>query len=386
MDDLITSMSAVSLSSISELMGKILMTFVHAAVVTFQRDSIAREEVPKFDEAEEDGTVWQTFDDFVNAVPRGTSKQPVTISTDVKHVFAGLFAGVAGLINRVGKLPAAPVAHLKESGVEGATIIALMSSVVTQGAHLLRADPICRELNYPHALRVKLETLVESKAFIDPGADEIVRLFLGFLKVVAWHAAAHAYERDRLTFNRSELLCTIASMGSTIPEDGVVREVLSIVRTSLGTWDMTVAAAKDAAAAAKAAAAAAAPKAAPKAAPAAAVAAAAAPKAAPAAAVAAAAAPKAAPTAAVAAAAPRAAPAAAVAAAAPRVAPAAAVAAAAAAPKAAAAPAMPVTPATPPRPAPVAAPMSAVVLDYTEGYPTDDDPVADFEWGAPARQ
>jgi hypothetical protein len=77
-----------------------------------------------------------------------------------------------------------------------------MMAAATRGMRApLRADPVCREMEFPKAIRSKLEALVASKALIDSCSESLSRLILDFIKVVAWHAAARAYGPERLTLN-----------------------------------------------------------------------------------------------------------------------------------------------------------------------------------------
>lgn len=137
---------------------------------------------------------------------------PVTVSPDVKKAIAHLLYSAATLIVTGGKLPAVdPLAHL--TALPNSDIFALMVAVVGNAKHLLCVDPLCRDYDYPKIFKGLLESLVPKK-MVDPGSDTIAKLFVDFIKVIAWHAAQRAYEAEHLTLNWATLLGIIASMAS----------------------------------------------------------------------------------------------------------------------------------------------------------------------------
>lgn len=252
----LTTTSGSLRDAIAGCCGKAVATFALAEIAVLQADADFREEEPMFDNDGEHAPdkPWQTFDNLVADEPDKAVTQPITVMTDVKMALAALLVGVADLVNKVGKLPAVdPLGHLARASWREANIVQLMLATTARARHLLRADPLCRELDYPLVFRQKFEALVASKALVDPGADAISRLFLDFIKVVAWHAAVRAYEQERLTLNRVTFFGILASMeaGLSEEESPVVRDVLNLVRTQIETWEAAVAAAKAKKAAAK---------------------------------------------------------------------------------------------------------------------------------------
>ena len=239
----LTTMSGSLRDAIAGCCGKAVATFALAEIAVLQADAILREEEPMFDNDGDHAPdkPWQTFDNLVADEPDKDVKQPITVMTDVKMALAALLVGVADLVNEVGKLPAVdPLGHLARTSWREANIVRLMLATTARARHLLRATPLCRELDYPLVFRQKFEALVASKALVDPGADAISRLFLDFIKVVAWHAAVRAYEPEHLTLNRVTFYVILASMeaGLSEEESPVVRDVLNLVRTQIESWEM----------------------------------------------------------------------------------------------------------------------------------------------------
>ena len=245
----LTTTSGSLRDAIAGCCGKAVATFALAQIAVLQADANLREEEPMFDNDSEHAPdkLWQTFDNLVADEPDKAVTQPITVMTDVKMALAALLVGAADLVNQVGKLPAVdPLGHLARTSWREANIVRLMLATTARARHLLRADPLCRELDYPLVFRQKFEALVASKTLVDPGADAISRLFLDFIKVVAWHAAVRAYEQERLTLNRVTFFGTLASMEASLSEEEspVVRDVLNLVRTQIEAWEVAVAQAK----------------------------------------------------------------------------------------------------------------------------------------------
>jgi hypothetical protein len=238
-----------------------VLAFSLAKIAGLQADGHARGEAVQFDNdcVHAPARSWQSFDNLIADDPIKSVKQPITVTNDVKMGLAVLFTRVADLINEVGKPSRGvdPLEHLVGAPWCEAKIVQFMRSAVASARHLLRADPLCRNLEYDQGFRLKLEGLVDSKALITPGADSISQLFLDFIKVVAWHAAVRAYEQEHLTLNRITFYSILASMEAGLPpaDTPVVRDVLSLVRAQVEKWGAAVAAAKKPVAAKKPAAA-----------------------------------------------------------------------------------------------------------------------------------
>ena len=242
----LTKSSAGVRDAVAGCIGKSLVVFSLAQIRILQDDSGLREETPVFDNESDDAPErpWQTFDNIVADGSDKLVKTPITVTTDVKMALTSLYIGIADLINHTGKLSvAAPVKTLTESPFREANIVGFLDAVVAQMRPLLKVDPLSRELGYPALFRQKLEVLVSSKALVDPGSETIARLFVDFLKAIAWHAATIAYEHEHLTLNRSTLFAIIGQMGSVVSESAVpmVRDVLSFMRTQVEGWEVATA-------------------------------------------------------------------------------------------------------------------------------------------------
>jgi hypothetical protein len=235
-------------NKIGSCCGKAITTFALAAIAVFQDRARDRGEAPMLDNlgARAPDKRWQTFSNLTAAEPNKPVTQPVTVTVDVKIALTALFVRTAELVERVGKLPAAdPLSNLAEAPWQEADIIKLMLKT-TRARHIMRADPLCRELLYPLAFRKNIEALTSIRSLNDLGAAEVPQLFLDFIKVIAWHAAVRAYEHEHLTINRATFYSILASMEAGLSEDDalVVRNVLSFVRVQNGLWDTAVAQAK----------------------------------------------------------------------------------------------------------------------------------------------
>jgi len=226
-------------TAIGRYCGQAFETFTLAQIQILQGDADFREEELMFDNTgkQTSDKHWQTFANHISNEPNKAVKKPVTIMVDVKMGLAALLIGIADLVNEAGSdLGALAGVRWRE-----ANIVRLMLAATALSSHVLRAEPLCRELNYPQLLRQKFEALVNTKPLVDSGGA-ILNLFLRFIKVIAWHAAVIAYEQGRYTLNRVNLFGIIASMEASFPEKEapVVRDVLSLMRTQLEVWAATL--------------------------------------------------------------------------------------------------------------------------------------------------
>jgi hypothetical protein len=243
----LTTASSGVITATSNVVGGALVAYALAQIQLLQADSEFREEPSQFDNSliPDDEKIWQTFANITAKDPEKGVKVPVTVTTDVKVAMTSLFIATADLINAKGKMPAVdPLADLSAAHSREANIIRLMTAISAHMRPLLLADPMNRDLSYPGIFRQKLEALVTSKAFIDPGSEDVARMFLDFIKSVAWHVGIRAYEHGHLTLNRMTFFSIIASMEASLSEADapVVRDVLSYMRDQLDTRDKFLAA------------------------------------------------------------------------------------------------------------------------------------------------
>jgi len=221
--------------------GRALTTFALAQIAVLQADANNREELPRLDNESDSAPAkpWQTFDNLISDDPEKATTAPVTIATEVKMGCAVLLVAVADLANHRKKLPPAdPLGPLGQAAWREANVVRLMTAATARMRHLLRRDPLCRDLDYPMVFRQKFEAIVASKAYVDPGADQVARLFVDFLKALAWYAGVHAYEGEHLTLNAVTFYSFLASLAAVVPEEDepVVRDVLSLVQDQVGQW------------------------------------------------------------------------------------------------------------------------------------------------------
>jgi hypothetical protein len=242
----LTTIGASVRDAIAACVGRALTAFALAEIAVLQADADFREEAPMFDNDSDRAPdkPWQTFDNLVSDEPEKGVTAPITVATDVKMGITSLLIAIADLVNESGKLPAVgPLASLAGTSWRESNIVRLMMAVTAQAKPLLREDPMSRDLDFPLVFRQKFEAIVSSKALVDPGSDTVARLFLNFVKVVAWHAAVLAYEGEHLTLNRVTFYSIIASMQASVSADDapVVRDVLSYIRGQVEAWEAAIA-------------------------------------------------------------------------------------------------------------------------------------------------
>ncbi len=219
--------------------GGAITTFTLARIAILQKDSDYREEVPMFSGDNEEGRPWQTFDNIIADDPEKSVVSPITVMTDVKLGFLSLLSGFADMANEalateglgsVGSL--ADLVHMPCLEARAARAIIAITGKMQP---LLAVDPLCRDASYTEIIRKKFELALVDKNKVDPGAENIASVFLGFIKAVAWYAGTRAYEEGHFTLNWAAFLGILASMEATVPEESgtAVRDALSLVRDSV---------------------------------------------------------------------------------------------------------------------------------------------------------
>lgn len=225
--------------AIAATCGKAIVTFTLAQIKILQMDANVREEELMFDNDNAQRVPdkpWQTFDNLVSDDPVKVVANPITVSTDVKIALTSMYVGIADLVEHLGSLSQEPSEQLSTSKWREANIVRVMHASSKHMRHLLNTTPLSRELDYVHVFQRQFKSLVSSKIVEDPGSDTIARLFLNFIKVIAWHTAARAYESEHLTLNRTTFFSILASLQSMVA-DIDVRDVLYLVRLQVETWE-----------------------------------------------------------------------------------------------------------------------------------------------------
>lgn len=231
--------------------GKALLEFSLAAIANLQGQSVEREEVPQFTEKNEKGKAWMSFDHVIEGGSDRSFVRPVTVSTDVK---IGLTAVLFAVVNLAGargaKVPSDnPAAALAARPYREASFVRVMLGATARMAHVLLREPLNRELSYPLVFSQKLNALVNKACLVDPGTTAVARLYMSFIKVIAWFAAVRAYESGHLTINREVFYTVFASLEAVVPED-VAADVpvsLAYIKAEVDAWELAAAQAKAAA-------------------------------------------------------------------------------------------------------------------------------------------
>jgi hypothetical protein len=193
---------------------------------------------------------WQTYQNLTAVTPAKPVKLPISITVGAKAGLAALLLGVADLIKAASPLPADdPLGRLARCEWGEASIIRLMVATTSATQHLLRANPLCHDLDYFRIFGAHLTPGGPNKR----GLDTVTRLVLNFVKAIAWHAAVRACEQGRLTVNCGVLFGIVASLAASVPEDEecTVNNVMEFMRVRVKQWETLSAAAKATAAAAK---------------------------------------------------------------------------------------------------------------------------------------
>jgi hypothetical protein len=233
--------------AIANCAGRAVVAFALASVAVQQADAVARDEEARLDN---DGPrapakPWQTFDNLVAAEPDRGVTTPITVATDVKTGLAGLLLAVADLANAVGKLPAVdPLGALARAPWREASIVRTMQRVTEQTRPgVLSRHPLSRDLEFLGVFRQKFESLVMAKSLVDPGAEAVARLYLDFLKTVAWQAGVWAYEGEHFTLNSTAFLAILSGLAATVPAEAVpaAQDTLSFARNQIEIREAAVA-------------------------------------------------------------------------------------------------------------------------------------------------
>jgi len=156
---------------------------------------------------------YDTFANLVAIRPLKGVKRPLVVTNDAKTVLAVAFAAIADAIG--GGLPAANVCgFVMNSGADcdsSFQCVRLMISAVEAFRPQIIAGGLSREFDSVKCFRTQLAVSVRPKEA--HGADELARLYVNFLKCVAWASANFAVDR-KTSLNGWMLLGIIRIFGA----------------------------------------------------------------------------------------------------------------------------------------------------------------------------
>ena len=160
---------------------------------------------------------------------------PVTISTEAAYALIVPFVMASNVVNRVGKISAAPIEELVGADAPGAAVVSAMSIIRTHMAPLIGTDLMSREYDSISNFRDKLEALVSSKAFVSKGGSSVASLFVDFLKCIAWMAGNAVWRAKKFTLNYEQTLLILANFGLCAPGEKCMEELVSEVEEQVNT-------------------------------------------------------------------------------------------------------------------------------------------------------
>jgi hypothetical protein len=238
----VDTMSESLRESIGTLIARMVTTGALARIADLQSVSNAYDEEEQFDNnsLEGDDRLWHTFDSVVSGSTDKKRAWPITVMTDAKIALTSLLVAIADLANTTGKLPVdAPVEFLVNTSWRESNIIRLQIELMRQQHLISNGAALGRNLDFPEKFRQKFEALVRRAADVDPGSATIAKVFMMFIKFIAWHAGTTAYEQGRVTLNRKALCTILASFESMLPAAAapLARDTLNFVHVQLDRWD-----------------------------------------------------------------------------------------------------------------------------------------------------
>jgi hypothetical protein len=188
--------------------GKYAYDFILAALGDLYDDSPDPENFPFTAEAG-----YHVFDHLGADDPPKKVKRPITVMRDAKSMLGSLFACIVSVANDAGKPPrGAMKEHLVNARAARADQVSFMIYTAEALWSTITTGHLERDFDSVAAFRVKIEALVADRASVDPGSEELARIFVRFLKCVAWATANFAVEA-KVTLNGKFLRSIIRMFG-----------------------------------------------------------------------------------------------------------------------------------------------------------------------------
>jgi len=157
---------------------------------------------------------YDSFDNVVSDEPVKRLKRPIVVMRDAKTLLASLFATIVSVVNEGGRVPAANIkGHLVNVDALRKDQVSFMVFVAEAMWPLITSGRLDRELDATAAFRSKIEALVTTKAYVEASSGELARIFVRFLKCVAW-ATANFHVEHRVTMNAWFLKGLVRNFGA----------------------------------------------------------------------------------------------------------------------------------------------------------------------------
>ena len=145
------------------------------------------------------------FEDLLTADPPPKTARPITITRETKTILASLFASIVSVSNELGKPPpgVGVKTHIVNSDAGCREQVAFMINVAEALWDKISSGRLEYEFDSVCVVRTKLEALITCRG-ATPNPDELARIYVNFLKCVAWGAANFSAE-TKVTLNEKFL-------------------------------------------------------------------------------------------------------------------------------------------------------------------------------------
>lgn len=246
---LVGDLSDSTRRGVATLLGRAVVAYALAQIQVRQADDDLHEQARRLDNALA-AKPWQTFENLCSDEPDKEVTQPVTVATDVKIGLTALLLGLCDLLRASGPPPAPaddPLAWLSGQPWLEASFLRLLLSASSRMSHLLRADPLSRDLDFPDGIRKRLEAVIRDVLPLAPKQKppfvllhyRLSMALLDFLRILGWFAGNRAYENEHLCLNRSAFFEFLAFLVAVCPKEAApdVGATTRRLRHQLDSWD-----------------------------------------------------------------------------------------------------------------------------------------------------
>ncbi|GFR88371.1 hypothetical protein ElyMa_002515800, partial [Elysia marginata] len=212
MDDI--SLNVSQRKAVEAAVGEYVYDFLLAALSDIYDDY---SDPAKFPFSAEKG--YDVFDNFKTDVPPEQMKRPIVIMRDAKSMLGALFACIVSAVNDAGGVPSAGGSAIKShfANARAARTDQVLFMINTTEALWTKIHSGFLDYNFNsvETFCAQIRNLVSKRTDVDPGADELARIFVRFLKCVVSFTASFAIE-SKVTFNEKHLRGVFRCFG-TLP-------------------------------------------------------------------------------------------------------------------------------------------------------------------------
>ena len=175
---------------------------------------------------------------------------PFSVSTEAATALLAPLLDICNVAIQLGSLPASgTVGALVASKKPGCGVVAALAAIGAHMGPMLRGCHLGRDFGSEEVFSEKIGALIPAKAYSLRGGVELARLYVAFLRAVAWFAGGGAWSATKFTLNLGQLWVILSSMQLCTPDSPLVADMLTSAKEQIDA----MAEAKTRAAAAKAA-------------------------------------------------------------------------------------------------------------------------------------